>query len=370
MIEPRIDIEHCLEVDERYRRSLNYEAVDRPPLVVQPPFGGTLVLPEPWNEFGHYSYAETFVNPSAMMQNMLLDRVVPGVILGDDSPLCIRGNHGTVQIGSLLGGRWKLHEDNYPWIESFGSLEVIEKIACSDELSTDGSVMPVSLDTLKFYRERLAQYPLCAKAIQISMPDLQGPMDNAELLWGSGIYYAFSDCPDLLEKLLSRIVDVMISVSGEYREFTHDRLDPHANTQHGYFIPGRLMIRNDSSIMLSPDVYSRFISPHDGRLLDAMGTGSIHFCGNGRHLVPEMLKIDSLRGLDLGEAHLMDCSEVFSLCRNHRVAVTNLRPSRDDIVSGTALDAFPTGVVFVYCTESIVDAEEVMAAYHSLNRKD
>ncbi|MHB0913162.1 MAG: hypothetical protein ACYC2Y_06920 [Armatimonadota bacterium] len=366
LIAEHIDPEHCRKVDERYRRALRYEEVDTPPLVVQAAFGETLELPEPWHEFKGYTYREAFDDPAAMMQNMLLARVVPGLILKDDNPLAIRNDHGTVQIASLLGGKWQLHRDNYPWVEPLGDVEALEKIAASTGLNVEAGVLGKSLDTLRFYNRKLSEHPALAECVQVSLPDLQGPMDTAEQLWGSGIYYAFADNPDLLARLLSRVVDAMIEVSEKYRECSRDRLDPFADTQHGYVIPGRLLIRNDSSLMLSPATYSEFVRPHDARLLKEVGTGSIHSCGNWGHLIHSALEIEDLRGVDFGNPELMDVAEAYRACSKRKVAMTNIKPSREDIMSGKAKKDFPTGVVFIYNTTSIEDAIEVLHKYKSV----
>lgn len=365
MVARHLDADHCRAVDERYRRALACEEVDRPPLVVQAPFGARLALPDPWADFHVYTYSEAFDNPAAMMQNMLLARVVPGLLLKDDNPLAIRNDHGTIQVSSLLGGKWRLHENNYPWLESFHDVAVMERIAAGAHLDEANHVLERSLRTLAFYNAKLAEYPALSECVQISLPDLQGPMDTAEQLWGSDIYYAFIDQPELVARLLARVVSAMTEVCAEYRHLTHDRLDPCANTQHGYVIPGRIMIRNDSSIMLSPSMYGEHVRPYDECLLRAVGTGTVHFCGKGQHLVDEMLKIAPLRGLDLGEPHLMDTRALHARCCARHVAVTNLRPSREDLMSGQAARDYPTGAVFVYLTESLDDAAEVVRAYQT-----
>ena len=155
-IAARLDPARCRAVDERYRRALAYEEVDRPPLVVQPAFGKVLDLPEPWSGFYRYGYREAFDDPAAMLQNMLLDRVVPGLILGDDSPLAIRNDHGTIQIGSAVGGDWMLHENNFPWIRHFDSIEPIERIAnATGPVDLNAGVLPRSFATLRYYGEKL-----------------------------------------------------------------------------------------------------------------------------------------------------------------------------------------------------------------------
>jgi len=365
LIDQHVDLEHCRKVDERYRLTLDCKDVDRPPLVVQVGLGPGIGLPAPWDEFRHYGYREAFDSPVKMLQNMLLNRVVPGVFLKDDSPLAVRNDHGTIQIASVLGGRWAQHEENYPWIERFPSREPLERIAASQGVDLAAGVVPQSVETLRFYGDKLAEYSVCREAIQVSLPDLQGPLDTAELLWGSEIYYAFYDGQDLLARLLTKIVDTMLVVSEHFRGHTADRLDPTANTQHGYMIPGRLLIRDDSAIMLSPEMYAEFVQPHDARLLQGVGKGAVHFCGNGQHLIDDLLEVPGLLGVDLGQPELMDVQTIYSTCRERGVVLTNICPSREDLVGGKALRDFPTGCVLAYAADDLADAAEVVNAYQS-----
>lgn len=369
LIEEQIDLDHCRKVDDRYRRALSYEQVDRPPLTVQAAFGATWKLPPPWARFQRYTYRQAFDDPAAMLQNMLLNRVVPGVLLKDDNPLAIRNDHGTIQIASLLGGQWHFHQDNYPWVSSLGSTDAIQELVAENgEIDFNGGVIPQSTETLEFYGEQLANYPNCKQAIQISLPDLQGPIDTADILWGSEIFAEILARPDLVSAILVKVVDAMLQVAEYYRQFAVDKLDPLANTQHGYNIPGRLMIRNDSAIMVSPDTYRRMIMSHDARVLKEVGGGSIHFCGNGEHLIEPMLEIPHLRGIDLGQPEMMDIKGIYQMCAQKKVALTHLTPSRDDLVSGKAIKAYPTGVAFVYNTEDIEDGGDVVKRYNEFTQ--
>ncbi len=361
LVATQIDPDRCREIDDRYLRALTCREVDRPPLVVKPDFGHRMPLPEPWSAFRRYSYRQTFDDPAAMLQNMLLERVAPGLALGDDSPLAIRNNHGTIQVPSALGAKWSLHEDNFPWVEP---VEDVGEVALrDDDACLDSGVVPRSVATLKFYREALAKHPPCAEAIQVSLPDLQGPIDNADLLWGSDVFCAIADCSPLLHKLLATVTRTIVKLASRYRAYSHDRLDPAANTQHTYQVPGRLLIRNDSSIMLSPEMYAEVVRPYDAQLLHEMGGGSIHFCGNGQHLVEKMLEIPDLKGVDLGQPHLQDADAVYSACIERGVAVTNLQPSRSDLVDGTAARRYRTGAVLAYATDSFEDARDVVRRY-------
>ena len=97
-------------------------------------------------------------------------------------------------------------------MEPFESIEKVEQIAASDRTPTrrDG-ILRMSFEALQFFRDMLAEYPPLDRAAQISMPDLQGPLDTAEQIWGSSIYYAFYDAPELLDALLRRIGEAIAS---------------------------------------------------------------------------------------------------------------------------------------------------------------
>ena len=371
LIEEHVDIDHLRSSDERQLRALTWEEVDRPPLVVQhrwgeeTPFGEAFRLPSPWDTFARYSYDETFDSPAAMLQNMLLDFVVPGILLKDDSPLAIRNNHGFIQISSVLGCSWRRIEGNYPFVEPFDSVDRIREIdASEEEPARSAGVLERSFETLKFYHEKLREHPGAYDAIQISLPDLQGPFDTAEQCWGSGIYISPYEEPELLMSLQAKIVDTMLTVSEWYREFSTDRLDPQANTQHGYVIPGRILIRDVGALSLSPAMYTDFIMPHNARLLKEVGGGALNFCGDARHLVQAKLATPRLLGLDLGDGQEeMDRQALYVRGREAGVAITNLQPSREELVSGAAAKDYPSGCAFVYETSDFEDAAEVVSAY-------
>ena len=365
LIERHVDSEHCRDVDRRYRRALAHDPVDRPPLIVSVPFAKEWNLPVPWDQFRSYSLDCAFHDPVAMMQNELLFCVIPGLLLRDDSPLSIRNDHGTIQIATLLGACWESAGENPPWVAPLESKDAIRAIA-NRETELDlagGGVLRQSFSTLKFYHRKLEKYPLCRQAIQVAMPDLQGPIDTSEQLWGSELFVAFLEEPELVNRLLKRIVDATLMAAQSFRRLATDRLDPTANAQHGYVIPGRQLIRNDTAILLSPKVYSEHVRPHDARLLEQIGGGSIHFCGNGQHLIEPMLEIADLKGLDFGQAAMMDIPPIYRKASKRRVALTNIQPPREDLLNGSARRELPTGVVFVYQTDDFKDARDVVEAY-------
>jgi hypothetical protein len=226
-----------------------------------------------------------------------------------------------------------------------------------------GGVLERSFAALRLYHEKLADYPNARRAIQIAMPDLQGPLDTADLLWGSDIFVALYEQPELVDRLLSRIVDIMLAVEAKFRTFTTDRLEPFATAQHAWELPGRLLIRDDSAIMMSAGMYAEQVRPHDGRLLEAVGGGTLHFCGDGRHLIEPMLATPGMKGFDFGQPWMMDVPEVYRRTMDAGVPFSNHQPGRDALVSGDAKRDWPTGVVLVYESKDFADASDVVSRY-------
>ncbi|MCL5098021.1 MAG: hypothetical protein M1608_10935, partial [Candidatus Omnitrophica bacterium] len=102
---------------------------------------------------------------------------------------------------------------------------------------------------------------------------------------------------------------------------------------------------------------------HDGRLLKEAGGGSIHFCGNGQHLVEPMMQIKDLKGFDIGQPEMMNALNLYEQTRKNGLALMPLRPAREDLVSGRARREFQTGVVFSYLTADFDDAKQVAESY-------
>jgi len=124
------------------------------------------------------------------------------------------------------------------------------------------------------------------------------------------------------------VTEALLAIEKAFRTLCFDRLDPVGNAQHGYVIPGRLLIRDDSSILIPPDLYARQVRPYDEGILEELGGGSIYFCGNGEHLIEKMLEIKDLRSLDFGDSRSMNIGKIYGQCSERRIARSNVNPSR------------------------------------------
>ena len=364
LIDNNIDVDHCREVDQRIIKSFSYQSVDRLPFVILPSSReGFQYVDEPWNGFFHYPYGETFNDPCKMLTNILLDNVVPGILLKDDSPLAVKCNYGTVILSTAFGCNWDIFEDDYPWVEPFESMDDIKKITADiDDLVQTKKllikgIIPCVINALEFFNEKMHIYPKLKKHLQISLPGLQGPLNVVSEIWGSDIYYSFfkeDASTDLLKVLLEKTANAILFLKKEFEKFTIQRNWPFISTDMGYVVPGEILIKNDSSVMLSPQMYEEYVMTADALVLEKGNGGGIHFCGNGEQLVDSMLKIPNMKGIDLGQPECVNIDKIYEKCKQNKVVITNL-----DLSNKECLENFKTGVLLTYSTNDFLEAKQI-----------
>jgi len=93
------------------------------------------------------------------------------------------------------------------------------------------------------FMEIARQYPKIGKYVFIYHPDLQGPMDICEVLWGSTIFYATLDEPALVKDLLELAVATYTAFLREWEKIVPFR--PEGNAHWGLYHKGKIMLRDD-----------------------------------------------------------------------------------------------------------------------------
>ena len=206
-------------------------------------------------------------------------------------------------------------------------------------------------------------YPEVARLVYLVLPDLQGPLDTAELLRGSEIYVDLYNDSDLVAKALDAIARAQIGLAKHLLSYTSDTSDGFSH-QHATVIGGHILIRDDSTINISPAMYRQYVAPYDEMVLSALGGGGIHSCGETEHNVDAFFALPSIRGLDLGQPELNDIDAIYAKARPRKIALDLVRATREELATGRIMERFPTGVSLVYNAESLADAQSVVAAYH------
>ncbi len=158
------------------------------------------------------------------------------------------------------------------------------------------------------YAEIGRLYPKIGRYVFIYHPDMQGPMDICEVVWGSTIFYAALDEPALVKDLLELAVQTYIAFMRKWEQIVPFR--PEGNAHWGLYHRGKIMLRDDSAMNFSKRMFEEFIGPYDQRLLDEFG-GAIHFCGKGDHYLPAMAELRGLHAINVSQPHLNDMEKVY-----------------------------------------------------------
>jgi hypothetical protein len=347
------------EIADRHRAALSYEPVDRLPLVVSYP----LPPDDPWQPFPHH---EIFDDPEKMLFNELVSawdtHLVYRAQVGDDLPATIRANFGTVLVASTFGARVEQVEDNPPWVRPFRSRAELAAGLARGPVDLTAGWLPRVIERYRFYCDVLALYPPLPQVIRLALPDLQGPVDTLEMLCGSALYADLLDDPDFVAQALETVAAAQVALARQLAPLVNDGPIGFSH-QHGFMIRGRILLRDDSAIMVSPRMYRRQIASHDERVLAELGGGGIHSCGNFMHNVDAMLELPSLQSLDFGQSPLNDVDAIYTQARPRCIALVRVQVTAEELSDGGIRRRFPTGVTLLNAAPSFEAAREGVTAH-------
>ena len=119
------------------------------------------------------------------------------------------------------------------------------------------------------------------------------------------------------------VTDTYVGYLKKWLELVPPRGDGACMAHWGFFFKGRVMLRDDSIVNLSPEMYAEFVKPYDDRILEEFGGGAIHFCGKADHCIdlmtdsrwltavnmsqPEMNDMQVIHGATVGKDVLLNC---------------------------------------------------------------
>ena len=364
-------------VRQRHLRALNWEPIEKLPLVLSYPIPQGLGLRQPpsvdialdtqasLNAVNSvYPYVEMYNNPEKMLIDQLLlgfGSIYYNYKALDDLPYTIRANFGTVIVASLFGAKIKFSEGLPPWATGHGDVQKYLEVG---HLDLNRGICKKVIDRYRFYKEVLSEYPSVKHSVSLVMPDLQGPIDIAEQIVGSDVYLWMMKKPKVVHDLLAKISEVIISCAKVIRPYTDEYLPLGYTHQHGVVIKGNILIREDSAINLSPAMYEQQIIPHNKQIIHTLGGGGLHFCGNGQHLIPTMLHHPEVQCIDFGQSQLMDLEEIYEQANKRQVPILRARFPKEELLSTNLQKRFPTGMVIVHEAKSFEEAKEISQEYY------
>jgi hypothetical protein len=254
--------------------------------------------------------------------------------------LNVRSNYGTSIIPLLFGVEpFVMDEslDTLPTSRPFNDMDAIKRILDAGVPDIHQGYGEQVLEMGRRYQAIAQQYAKIGHYVYIYHPDLQGPMDICEVVWGSTIFYALYDQPDLIKALLELVTETYIRFMNAWTEIVPFREG--GNTHWGLFHQGNVMLRDDSAMNLSAAMFDEFIRPYDQRVLDEFGGGAIHFCGKGDHYVASLPEMRGVYAINMSQPEYNDMETIYAHTVDQGIKIVGLdyQAARKAVASGRDL---------------------------------
>lgn len=232
---------------------------------------------------------------------------------GGGNLLSVRCNYGSSILPSLFGVKLFIMDDVYNTLPTSepvaGGTEGIRAILDRGLPDLAAGYGAQVMEMGRRFRDAFAPYPNLARHVHIYHPDMQGPMDVCEVLWGSGIFLELFDNADLVHQLLDLVCETYIAFRRQWLEIVpaEGEFDIHWGMMHR----GHIMLRDDSAMNLSPEMFAEYIAPYNQRLLREFGGGADHFCGRGDHYLEQLTALDGLHAVNLSQPEYNDMEAIY-----------------------------------------------------------
>ena len=274
-IERRIDPDTEEKLDARWLRFLNGESEDD----IFRPWRDRDRLTPPGTELTFVNINDALADFDAMIVSEM--NGVSRTLGGSGSNLAVRTNYGSAILATLFGAEifeMPRHTNTLPTVRSFNSTDRIREMieAGAPDLCTGFGARVFACGEI--FREIGEAYPKIGRYVSVYHPDLQGPLDICELLWGEEMFYAMYDEPELVHAALSLITQTYIRFMDKWFGLFPCGAEMNVHWSHIRH-KGRIALRCDSAMNLSPELYKEFAVPYDRILLERFGGGMMHFCG-------------------------------------------------------------------------------------------
>jgi uroporphyrinogen-III decarboxylase len=116
--------------------------------------------------------------------------------------------------------------------------------------------------------------------------------------------------PELVHAMMTLLTDTYTAFMNKWYEICpmNPGINVHwASIRH----KGTILLRDDSAMNLSPELYEEFAAPYDGELLKRFGGGAVHFCGRGDHYIETLTSLPGLTGINLSQPELNDMEKIY-----------------------------------------------------------
>jgi len=289
-LEELVDLDHVAECEAVHDALAAGEAVDCLPCKIG------MAVPEEWPT---YSFTECWDDIEKNFVSALGESYC-GALLKDDRLFTVRPEYGVVNIPELFGVPSHVTDEGRSMSKGMndtGKLEALLAAGMPDLAAGHSRKIDAWYE---FAKETLAQYEKLSQAMHFVVPDPQGPFDLACLVYGSGILTGIYDRPELARDLLELMTETFIAYHKRCKAIIGEPLNSAYHIGGLKLARGGVRICDDSATLISPTAYEEFVRPYNLRCFEPFDGGWLHFCGNGNHILDQMLAMAPVHYLHLG----------------------------------------------------------------------
>lgn len=257
--------------------------------------GGAPVRSALFSTEGKDTVKARLLDPGKFLEAQM-DEIIGQLKLRGDLVPALCPTLGVIAIPSAFGAEVVWWENDFPAVRPLIG-DKVEKVRDLVRPKVTAGELGRILDYTRVFLERTGG------KIPIRLGDIQGPLDNAALIFGHTAFLeALITAPCEVHRLLDMITSLMIEFTAAQRDFVRAAGAEFVPSSFQPWLPdGRgISVANDVAVMLSPELHDEFGVPYLNRLSDAFGGVYIHSCGNWTHLFPSLERVRGLRGLEFG----------------------------------------------------------------------
>ena len=155
----------------------------------------------------------------------------------------------------------------------------------------DADLMKRTIKGITYFKEN-GQYP-------VSVADTQSTLDCISGIVGyQNLFYWMKDDPEFVDYLMELIGGVL----SDWLKYQKKIIGEENNNTNGIVSikpPDGVgaWFSDDDMVILSPDLYERFIAKHYKKLFKNFGSVMLHWCGDGNHNVDIVTEIENLKAV-------------------------------------------------------------------------
>jgi uroporphyrinogen-III decarboxylase len=153
--------------------------------------------------------------------------------------------------------------------------------------------MPMVLETIDLMRSKTD--------LPVGITDAQGPLNIALSLAGvEQLFVWMYENHEAVHGLMDFATDVLIDWIQVQKVHANQPMKSGA-FPHGILLPegyGGVWLSDDDCVLISAEMYREFVVPYNGRVFEAFGGGTLHFCGTAEHQIENFLETPGLVGIN------------------------------------------------------------------------